>query len=95
MENDFNSVFRDVYSVRLDHPTNIDVRAIPGSASPMQLVLAIQVPVNLARALAAPPQGAILEIPLHREAATELFCGIRKVAQTVGWSLPREEEDLA
>jgi hypothetical protein len=57
MDNDFNSVFRDVYSVRLDHPTNVDVRAdvraIPGSASPMQLVLAIQVPVSLTCALAA------------------------------------------
>jgi hypothetical protein len=46
MADDFNSVFRDVYSVRLDHPTNVDVRTIPGSASQMQLVLAIQVPVK-------------------------------------------------
>lgn len=83
-----------MYSVRLGHPANVDVRAIPGSDSPMQLVLAIQVPVSLARALAAPPQGAILEIPLHREAAIVLFCGIRKVAQIVGWLLPKEDEGL-
>jgi len=95
MSNDFNSIFRDVYSVRLDHPTSVDVRAIHGSASAMQLALAIQVPVNLARSLAAPPHGAILEIPLHKEAAIELFCGIRKVAQIVGWSLPKEDEDRA
>jgi hypothetical protein len=95
MDNDFNSVFRDVYSVRLDHPTNVDVRAILGSVFPMQLALAIQVPVSLARTLAKPPQGAILEIPLHKKAAIELFCGIRRVAQTLDWSLPKEGEDQA
>jgi hypothetical protein len=91
---DFNSVFRKVYSVRLDHSPNVDVRIIPGSASPMQLALAIQIPVNLERTLVVPPQGAILEIPLHKEAAIELFCGIRKGAQKMGWSLPKEDEGL-
>jgi hypothetical protein len=81
MDTDFDSVFRDVYSVRLDHPPNVDVRIIPASISPVQLVLAIQAPVSLAHALVVPPQGAILEIPLHKEAAIELFCGIRKVAR--------------
>jgi hypothetical protein len=60
----------------------------------MQLALAIQIPVNLARTLVAPPQGAILEIPLYKEAAIELFCGIRTVAQKMGWSLPKEDEGL-
>jgi hypothetical protein len=95
MDRDFDSVFRDVYSARLDHPPNVEVRTIPASVSPVQLVLAIQVPVSLARAPAAPPQGAILEIPLDKEAAIDIFRGIRKVAQTMGWSLPKEDEGLA
>lgn len=95
MADDFSSVFRDVYSVRLDQAPNVDVRIIPASACPMQLALAIQVPVSLGRALAAPPQGAILEIPLHRESAIDIFRGIRKAARTMGWSLPKEDEGLA
>jgi hypothetical protein len=94
MENDFSSVFRDVYSVRLDHPPNVDVQIIPGSVSPVRLSLSIQVPASLARALVTPPQGAILDIPLYKDAAIEIFCGIRKVALTMGWSLPKEDEYL-
>jgi hypothetical protein len=94
MDNNFNDVVRDVYSVHLDFPPNVDVQIIPASISPVRLALSIQVPANLKLSLGKPPQGAILEIPLDREAAIELFCGIRTAAQTMGWSLPKEAEDL-
>ncbi len=80
--------------MRLDNPPNVEVRPILSSISPVRISLSIQVPVSLRHALAVPPQGAILEIPLDKEAAIELFCGIRKVAQTMGWSLPKEDEGL-
>jgi hypothetical protein len=92
MDSDFDSVFRDVYSVRLDHPPNVDVQPILSSISPVRLSLSILVPASLKNAPVTPPQGAILEIPLDKEAAIELFCGIRKVAQAMGWSLPKEDE---
>jgi hypothetical protein len=94
MDGDLDSIFRDVYSVRLDHRPNVEVRIIPAGISPVRLVLAIQVPASLTRALVVPPQGAILEIPLDEDAAIDIFRGIRKVAQTMDWSLPKEDEDL-
>jgi hypothetical protein len=94
MDNNFNDVIRDVYSVHLDRPPNVDVQMIPSSISPVRLALSIRVPANLKLALATPPQGAILEIPLDKDAAIELFRGIRTVGQTMGWSLPKEAEGL-
>ncbi len=94
MGSDFESIFRDVYQVRLDHPSHVEVRIIPASVSPVKLALTIQVPVSLGRALVVPPQGAILEIPLDKDAAIDIFRGIRKVAQTMGWPLPKEDEGL-
>jgi hypothetical protein len=94
MDNNFNDVVRDVYSVHLDRPPNVEVQIIPASISQVRLALSIQVPANLKLALATPPQGAVLEIPLDKEAAIELFCGIRTAAKTMGWSLPKEAEGL-
>jgi hypothetical protein len=94
MDNNFNDVVRDVYSAHLDRPPNVEVQIIPGSISPVRLALSILVPANSKFALVRPPEGAILEIPLDKEAALEIFRGIRTVAQTMGWLLPTEDEGL-
>ena len=93
MSDHFETLYRGIYSVRSEPSEAARIEFIPGSDYPMKLVLSLQDHLRLKRALLEPPQGAILELHTTVAAVGELFVGIKKLFQTMGWPLPKEGED--
>jgi hypothetical protein len=92
---EYRRVTNDLFRVRLDKPSHVDVRWIPGSVLPARLVLALQDRPDLERVLVTPKRGAILEVDMTAEVAARVYEQIWQLAQTAGLPLPKLDKSQA
>jgi hypothetical protein len=92
-----SSLFRPAYRVRLQphDETTIQVRHMAGAESPVQIALLLQDHSSLEKSHQIGPSGASLVLDMHQAAALEIYKQIVKLAQTMGWPLPKVDEDRA
>jgi len=86
---------KSLYVVTQDPAYRVAVAWVPGHGSPVKLSLVTRDHRALGTALEADQSGANLEICMGKEAALEIFAEIRRLARTMDWPLPKEDEDLA
>ncbi len=86
---------KPIYFITQDPEYRIAVEWIPGYESPVKLSLVTRDHQALGRALETHQQGANLAICMGKEAALAIFVEIRKLARTMDWPLPKEDEDPA
>jgi hypothetical protein len=94
-DDDVPSGFVPVYRVRLQPLDSVHLRYVPAAESPVQIVLTMQDHQGLTRAHQINPQGAILEVDMKMEVAAEIYRQIGKLARTMDWPLPPEDESPA
>ena len=86
---------KPIYYVTQDSTYGVTAAWIPGAVTPVTLSLVTRDHQALGRALETHQQGANLVICMGKEGAAAIFSEIRKLARTMGWPLPKEDEDLA
>jgi hypothetical protein len=79
--------------LELDPTQPVSVSFVP--ISQVRIVLATLDRSVSTHAPGTHPQAAILGMSMQVETALEIFSKIRKLAQTLGWPLPTEDEDQA
>jgi hypothetical protein len=86
-----NGLFRPAYRVRVQphNDATIQVHYMSGSESPVQLVLLLQDHSSLEKSHQILPSGAILVLDMQQATALEIYKQIVKLAETMGWPLPK------
>jgi hypothetical protein len=86
---------KPIYYVKKSPEYSARVSLIARSTTPVMLSLVMQDHQAIGLALQEPQQGANLAICMQQEEALEIFVAIRKLARTMDWPLPKEDENLA
>ena len=81
-----------IYVVQKDPEYGTAIEWIVGYESPVKLSLVTRDHRAIVRAHETHQQGANLVICMEKEAALSLFSQIRALAQTMGWPLPKEDD---
>jgi hypothetical protein len=95
MVDEHKRLTNDLFRVRLEQPSDVKLKTIPGSMYPARLVLTLQDRPDLERVLVTPERGAILEVDMTAEVAAEVYESIWRLAQTTGLPLPRLDKGQA
>lgn len=93
MEYDVPAGFVPVYRVRLQPQDSVEVQYFDGTKSPIHIVLTLRDHLSLERSQQIHPEGATLGVDINQQMAIEIYRQIGKLARTMGWPLPKEDED--
>lgn len=94
-DDDYTRLTNDLFRVRANQASDIELKLIPGSVFPAKLVLVLRDRPDLERALATPERGAILEVDMSWDVAKKVYQQIVQLSQTTGLPLPQAIEGQA
>ena len=86
---DFKRLTNDLFRVRLDQVSNLELVGIPKSVFPTRLVLTLQERPPLEAALLTSDRGATLEVDMTWPVAMKVYQQIWQVSQTMDLPLPK------